>query len=275
MKKIIARFVLVTAAAIIFVLICYGLAQAYLAYEITRAGQMLKELEAVKLGDNEASVLPILRKYDGFRRAPEEWAKFDKADYENLVEIGPSGVYAVADRTNTCMFYRVTRAVLSSLNSRLRRAVGLRRWNVWGRIGFKNNRVIVVVGGVTVEGSNEWLDGNWILVETIPESEIERFVTSPGITWPHMNRYLLGWYRQRFFPIVDGGGEGSLAWITPSATEDEKRSAHGFMLQCLSSRSSCRTVCDLVPAAAEYANSGTWKERKEACAAPGPRNSYW
>ena len=161
-EKDYARFVLAIAAAFVLVLICYGLARAYLAYEVTRAGQMLKELEYVKFGDSEASVLPILRKYGSYRKVLDRTI-FDKADYEYLVEIGPSGIYYMTNRANTGMFYRTIRAILSSFNPRLRRAIGLRRWNVYGRIGFKENHVIVVFHGVMVEGSNEWLCGDWFL----------------------------------------------------------------------------------------------------------------
>jgi hypothetical protein len=276
MKKTPARFVLAIAATFVLVLSCYGLARAYLSYEATRAGRMLKELAAVKIGDSEAQVLPILKRYGGCRSVLEPYTKVDKTDYECLVEIGPSGIYYVVNRANTCMFYRTTRAVLSSLNPRLRRAIGLRRWNVYGRVGFKDNKATVVYGAVMVEGSHEWLAGDRTLAETIPESEIERFVTSPAVSWPQSNRYLVGWcIRLIAMEIKNGGGEGASSWITPAATEDEKRSAHEFRWNCLTSRSGCRTVCDLYPAAVEYANSETLQGKRDLCAAPGARNSYW
>ena len=50
-----------------------------------------------------------------------------------------------------------------------------------------------------------------------------------------------------------------------AATEDEKRSAHEFRWNCLTSLSGCRTACDLYPAAVEYANSGI-REKKERLA---------
>ena len=55
MRRTLARFVLAIAATLVLVLSCYGLARAYLAYEAARAGHMLKELAAVKIGDSEAS----------------------------------------------------------------------------------------------------------------------------------------------------------------------------------------------------------------------------
>ncbi|HEY4766110.1 MAG TPA: hypothetical protein VIH75_20740 [Candidatus Sulfotelmatobacter sp.] len=244
MKKIPARFVLATAATFVLVLSCYGLARAYLYYEAARAERMLKELAAVKIGDSEAQVLPMLERYGSCRGVLEPYTKVDKTDYECLVEIGPSGIYYVVNRANTSMFYRMTRAVLDSLNPRLRRAIGLRRWNVYGRVGFKDDKAKVVFGAVMVEGRHEWFEGDWSLVETIPEFEIDSFVTSPDVSWPHnANHYLVGWGSLIAMEIKNGGGFGASSWITPSASDEEKRSAHGFQWNCLTSRSGCRTVC--------------------------------
>src|ERR1700690_2284482 len=275
MKKTPARFVLAIAAGFILVLSCFGLARAYLYYEAARAERMLNELAAVKIGDSEAQVLPILERYGSCRNVTEAYSGLDKTDHECLVEIGPSGIYYAVDHAHTDAFYRITRAVLSSLNPRLRRAIGIRRWNVYGRVGFKDENATVVLGAVMVEGSHEWLASNWTLVQTIPPHEIDRFVTSPGVSWPHdANHYLVGWWiRLIAMEIQNGGGEGAGSWITPSATQDEKRSPHEFHSNCLTSRSACRTVCDLYPAAEEYAKTRTWPEGQKACGTP--ENSYW
>jgi hypothetical protein len=276
MKKTTARFVLAIAATLVLMLGCYGLARVYLYHEATRAERMLKELGDVKIGDSDAQVLTILERYGRCRSVLEPYTKVDKTDYECLVEIGPAGIYYVVSRANTGMFCRITRAVLSSLNPRLRRAIGLRRWNVYGRVGFKDNKATVVFGAVMVEGSHEWLAGDWTLAKTIPPNEIDRFVTSPGVSWPHdVNHYLVGWSRLTAMENQNGGGEGPDTWITPAATNDEKRSTHEFRRNCLTSRSGCRTACDLFPAAVEYANSATLEGKRELCAAPSARNSYW
>jgi hypothetical protein len=274
MKKISARFVLVIAVTLVLVLTCYGLARAYLYYEAARGERMMSELGGVKIGDSERQVLPILAKYGNWRRVLKPYTKVDETDYEYLVDIGPSGIYYVVDRANTSMFDRITRAVLGSLNPRLRRAIGLRRWNVYGRVGFKDDKARFVEGIVMVEGSNEWLEGGWDLAQTIPPHEIETSITSPGVSWPHdANQYVVGWSRLIAMEIKNGGGEGAGSSITPSATEDEKRSAREFRWNCLTSRTACRTVCDLYPAAEEYASSGTWKQRREACIFSS--GSYW
>ena len=277
MTKTPRRFLLVIAATLVLALICYGSARTYLYYEAARAEQMMTELGDVKLGDSEAQVLPILERYGTWRRILEPYMGSNKIDYEYMVDIGPSGIYYYyADPANTSMFYRITRAVLGNLNPRLRRAIGLRRWNVYGRVGFKDKRVKVVVGTVMVEGSHEWLNGGWGLEQAIPPSEIDRYITRWGVSWPHdANHYLVGWSELIGMERKNGGGEDASVFITPDATDQERRSAHEFRWNCLTSRSGCRTVCDLYPAAVEYANTGTWKERRELCAAPSARNSYW
>jgi hypothetical protein len=180
MKKAMVRFLSVMAVCLVLLLACYGLARAYLSYAAARAERMLKELGGVKIGDTGSQVLPILQRYGNYRRVPESLAKFDKNDYEYQVEIGPSGIYYVIDRANTCKFYRMTRAILCGLSPRLRRAIGLRRWNVYGRVGFKESRVTVVLGMVMVEGSHEWLAGDWLLAKTIPPHEIEQICDLAG-----------------------------------------------------------------------------------------------
>ncbi len=107
-----------------------------------------------------------------------------------MVDIGPSGIYYYyVDPANTSMFYRITRAVVGDLNPRLRRAIGLRRWNVYGRVGFKDKRVKLVVGTAMVEGSHEWLNGGWALEQTIPPSEIDSYVTRRGVPSLHPAKY--------------------------------------------------------------------------------------
>ena len=279
MKKTARRFVLAVAATFVLLLSCYGLARAYLYYEAVRAERMFKELGKVKIGDPESQVLAILQRYGKYQKMPEEVANFDKADYEYLFEIGPSGIYHVVGPARTGMFYRSTRAVLSSLRPQFRRGIGLRRWNVYGRVGIKENRVTVVSGVVIAEGSHKWLFGGWTLASMIPPYAIEKFVTSPGVSWPYdVSRYLLGWEGG---PMMNGTKQegwvgGPDTWITPAATDEERRWAHEFRRNCLTSRSGCMTSCELYPAAAaKYANSATLEGKRELCAAPSPDNSYW
>ncbi len=93
MKKTPARFRLAIAITLFLVLSCYGLARAYLYYEAARAEHIMRELGDVKLGDNEAQVLPILQRYGTWQRFLEPYTYADKTDYEYMVDTGPSGIY--------------------------------------------------------------------------------------------------------------------------------------------------------------------------------------
>jgi hypothetical protein len=55
-------------------------------------------------------------------------------------------------------------------------------------------------------------------------------------------------------------------------TPDGMRNSGGIALHHVQD---VRTVCDLYPAAEEYANSPTSEGKMELCAAPSARNSYW
>ena len=246
-------------------IICCGTAFAYLAYESRRAGMMLHDLESVSVGDNEASVIAALQKYDGYRWVPASGNDSAKPHWEYIVEVNPWRFDLMTGHTRKFDF--LLRAVPNLVNSRLRRAFGLREWLVSGQVAFKENQVISVTSTAQVEGRNEILAGMWNLSGQIPESEQEHSVNA-GVSWPHIDRYLIGLSRD--LNLYGGSGEVAKSWITPLASEDERRVARQFELQCFASRSGCQTVCDFVPAAIEYARRGTWEERKNACTARGP-----
>jgi hypothetical protein len=232
---------------------------------------MLHDLESVRLGDSEASVLPLAQRQDGHRQVPEfpknGNLRYEEPDYEYLLKVDPWHIYVPVGHIGTVD--SAIRAATATISPRLRRAIGLRRWWVVGSIGLKQGRIIAVTTSVLVEGSDEWLGGVWRLLDTIPDQEIQHFVIQPGVSWPQMNHYLIGWTHPNLSKS-DGAGEAVEVWMTPSATQEERQSATQFMLQCLTSRSGCQTVCDFVPGASEYVRSGTWTERKEACSAPRP-----
>ena len=49
----------------------WGSLWAYVGYEVHRARLMFEETSRVRVGDSEASVLPLVRRYGGFKWAPE------------------------------------------------------------------------------------------------------------------------------------------------------------------------------------------------------------
>jgi hypothetical protein len=59
------------AAAIVLAAAVYGLPWAYVECEAHRAETMLAEASRVQVGDAEASILPLVRRYDGLKWRPE------------------------------------------------------------------------------------------------------------------------------------------------------------------------------------------------------------
>jgi hypothetical protein len=266
--SLLQRFFRLIVALVVTMVVCIGGAFAYLAHESRRASLMLRDLESVNIGDSEGSVVSLLQKYGGYRWVPTSGNDAAKPDWEYIVEVNRWRLDLKTGHSRKFDF--LLRAAPNLVNSRVRGAVGLREWLVSGRVAFKENHVISVAGIAEVEGRNEILAGMWNLAAQVPESEQEHFVKA-GVSWPHMDRYLIGFSND--LNLYGGSGEVARSWITPLASEDERRFAREFELQCLTSRSGCQTVCDLVPGAVEYARSGTWAERKNACTVPRP-NGY-
>ena len=60
MKKTrLRRIISLIATLGVMVMVCYGTALAYLAYESRRVSSLLQDLSRVNLGDDEASVVPL------------------------------------------------------------------------------------------------------------------------------------------------------------------------------------------------------------------------
>jgi len=275
MMKSLVRLSRVIVAVLALVLACYGLARAYLAHEITRAARMLNDLDTIKIGDSEDVALSISRKYDGYRRGQEILRQlYEKPDYQYVLQVDPWRFCHYKLNTYPGKLDTMIGTASTTLAPKLRKATALRRWSVLGIVSVRQKRVVAVTTTAIVEGRNEWLGGSWHLFETIPDYEIEQFVTQPGIPWPQVNRYLVGWSQLKF-STTDGGGESAEIWITPSATQEERHSTSRFMLQCLASRTGCQTVCDFVPSVEEYARSASPEtQRPNVCSAPRP-NGYW
>jgi hypothetical protein len=74
--------------ALLIVAAVWGSLWAYVEYRVHRARLMLAEASRVRVGDTEASVLPLVRRYDGFKWTPEplspreQWIDKDEYDYQ-------------------------------------------------------------------------------------------------------------------------------------------------------------------------------------------------
>jgi hypothetical protein len=230
MTKTLVRLSKVVFAVVALVLVCYGLARAYLAHEITMAGQMLNDLEAIKIGDSEDVVRSISRKYDGWWR---DWASlrrmYEKPDYQYVVQVDPWRFWHYRLDAPLSRFDRKIGTASTTIAPSHRKAIGLRRWSVIGIVSIRQKHVVAVTTQAIVEGRNEWLGGSWYLYETIPDYEIKEFLTHPDIPWPQRDRYLVG-SRRLDFGTIDGVGESAEAWITPSANPRRKTGCFSVQL---------------------------------------------
>jgi hypothetical protein len=128
---------------------------------------------------------------------------------------------------------------------------------VFARLGMRNFMVTaslrvtygVVKGSsvaVIVQGDcRKWLGGSWRLLPVMPPFPKTRFpVTSPpndhlDISWSHLHMGL-------------ETGESLNAVVTPDATPEEKAAAFGINMNCLTSRSGCFFLDDLMPGAVQF-----------------------
>lgn len=96
---------------------------------------MLNDLESVKVGDPESSAFSIAENYGGYRWISKFRESDDQtSDYEYVLEANPWRFPLLTGHTRK--FDNAIRTASSSLNSRLRRAVGLRMWSGWGASGI-------------------------------------------------------------------------------------------------------------------------------------------
>jgi hypothetical protein len=115
---------LTVVGGIVFVF--YVTAWMSLAYEIHRASQLATSVRAVKVGDSEDSLRPLLDRYRGFRWNEQLGAL---EDYNYVFEINPW-------RFPTFLNLR-SAPIGNGLNRRFRRAIALRQWMVESEISHQ------------------------------------------------------------------------------------------------------------------------------------------
>lgn len=211
----------------------YVAVRAYLFVEAVRAGQMLSDLAAIKLGDQEASVNKVLEKYSNIDST---------SDKTGTVEVDPWHFGPISNprpRTQGLVSKIVT---ILNTNPALRRRIGVRMWLANGVVIFDEHRVSQVQTEVLVEGHDEWLASMWHLMPTIPRPPTDsRIAYDPNyvVRWTHLH-------------VGDETGQGLRTWITPSAGSAELEAARQLKVSCLYSSGGCRSFCELIPNASKY-----------------------
>jgi hypothetical protein len=67
MRKTVFIFVRLLLVAVVVLLLCYVSGQLLLSYQIRRAARLLEAVQRVKVGDSEASLDSLLKRYGDYR----------------------------------------------------------------------------------------------------------------------------------------------------------------------------------------------------------------
>ena len=255
---------LTCAVVIVGGILCAGV-RLYSAYQARRAESMLGEASRVRIGDSEASVLSLVRRYHGHKWSPsgstratlgprENWVDlemYDRAlriypDYEYSIEVNPWGFPTFEPSSKAA---KALRTVINAIPSGVRSPIGLRDWASFVDVRIRDGRVSEVEGIVFVEGRSRWLNHSWSLAnERLRESLPLRPYT----------------IESENVLMRDGRSRGICNLITSQASEEQAEAAHSWNAGCIVSLRSCRNICELSPRAYQY-----WKNE------PGPAAAAW
>ena len=76
-------------SAVGLLVVCLVGIHAYLAYEAHVAGELLRNLQSLKLGQSETSALWLPQKYGGVQWVNKYKPDYDNSDYEYAVQVNP------------------------------------------------------------------------------------------------------------------------------------------------------------------------------------------
>jgi hypothetical protein len=227
--------------------ISYGSLWVYAEYEAHRAKSMFTELSRVRIGDTEASILPLTARYGGFKWTPEplspreQWIDKEEYDYQVIrqsdykYELGlsPFGT-TIAHSPRLANALRAAREVIPE---RLRPLLGLRDWGITAELSIRGGAVYAVSAMTLFEGRCEWLGHKWELANDMPRFGMPARAYALGAT--HLT-------------IAPSGGEMITNFYTPRASDEEVATAHTFNSKCLTSVRGCDGLCDAAPRPLAY-----------------------
>lgn len=246
----------IIALAIVAAALC-AISWIYTAFKASRARSLLAEASRVRIGESEAAVLTLVRRYGGVKWKPsgstrttisprENW--FDKSAYERALRAYPDYTYSISvnpwefpaiapESDSRRRLNAVLRSAFDVLPASVRTPLGLRDWVSEIVISIRDGRVSKVLGMVMVEGRSRWLNHEWSLVNEMPREPMQArtYMTEP------MN-----------ILMRTGRSRGLGNTLTPQASEQETEAAHSWNTACLTSLRSCKDRCELSPAAFQY-----------------------
>jgi hypothetical protein len=234
-------------AALLICVALWGSLWIHIGYEAHRARLLLAEISQIHVGDAEASVLPLVRRYDGFKWAAEpllpaeDWIDKDEHDYQQnrvsdyryALQISPFGNSIV----HPSRLVQAMRKMRSAVPGRLRPLLGMRDWFAGVDLSVRDGRVQSVSALTIFAGRSEWLGQSWELSEGMPRHEMRQRAYAVGAANLEM-----------------GVGNGAIVenYLTPEASEKEAEAARQFNTGCLTSINGCNGFCDVAPRALEY-----------------------
>jgi len=239
-------------AVLAIIAVLYVSVRAYVGYEVHRAMSMLAEASRLQIGAAEATVLPMVKRYGGFKWTPEplppgkdcmdpEECDYERnllSDYRYGLEVSPFRLVTTEDFS--AQRGRVTLAIRTAINAvpaHLRGMLGMRDWGATVDLAIRGGRVQSVSGVLLVEGRSEWIGHEWRLASAMPRREMQAkaFVVETG-----------------FLEMENGGGMMIQDIFTPEASEEAVQAARKFNVACLTSIRGCDGFCDMAPRTIEY-----------------------
>lgn len=227
--------------------VSYGSLWAYAEYEAHRAISMLTELALVKIGDTEASILPLTTRYGGIKWTPEplspkkDWIDKEEYDYEVTRQsdykyelgVSPFGI-TVARSSRLAEALRAAREIIPG---RVQPLLGLRDWGITAELSIRGGHVYAVSAMTLFEGHCEWLGHKWELAKDMPRFGMPARAYAIGAA--HLT-------------IAPSGGEMITNFFTPRASDEEAATAHAFNSKCLTSVRGCDGLCEAAPRPLAY-----------------------
>lgn len=257
-------------------LVGVALSWTYAEYQAHRAKQLLAAAARIRIGDSEASIQPLLRRFGGGEcvpsETPEEYLKenqelrenlvaggvvpFDQAGYEYWLRTRPDCTYffdvdpwlsplaSKSRRLFGSRVYTYAKLAMWAIPGRVRSLVGMREWNAATSISIRRGRVNAVHAGVYVESRDHWLGHHWKLMEELPPDPYRR---------PSVEYEVDGELLTFGFGSDSGPGEAAIiSRLTNGADKEQVQAAQGLNMRCLTRAFACKAVCDLSRPAIEY-----------------------
>jgi hypothetical protein len=241
---------LFTSAVLVLVVL-----RSCVRYEVHRATSLLADASQIRVGDAEASVLPLVKRYDGFKwgkkeplGAKEDYIDKDEYDYELVheKELASDYKYSLPVSPFSLMPHplqepgRLKKALRNAMVKSpvpLRSWLGARDWGIDVEIAIRDGRVQSVVGLVLAEGHTQWLGQEWRFVSAMPRVEMQRKTFNIDASYLEM---------------PTGGGELNECTFTPKASSEQVRVSRQFNIACLTSVRGCDGFCDFDPDTIAY-----------------------